>query len=132
MAWTLALNFLAAGGGIGWLWKSGKLDREKVQAMREMVFPTTGPATRAAGAELAMATTRPMLRLEELLEKQAGRPATEQVAYMQTAFDAQMAQLDRRQQELLGLQRQVDLAQQQMSKDRAALEAEKKRLASRE
>src|SRR6476661_8083253 len=129
---TLALNFLAAAGGVGWLWKTGKLDREKVQAIREMVFPTTGPTTQASGAEVALATTRPVMRLEELLEKQAGRPATEQVAYMQTAFDAQMAQLDRRQQELIGLQRQVDLAQQQMTKDRAALEAEKKRLASRE
>lgn len=129
---TLALNFLAAAGGVGWLWKTGKLDKDKVQAIREMVFPTTAPTTQDVKAELADATTRPMLRLEELLEKQAGRPATEQVAFMQTAFDAQMAQLDRRQRELVDLQRQVDLAQQALTKDRAAFETEKKALAARE
>jgi hypothetical protein len=128
---TLALNFLAAAGGVGWLWRTGKLDRDKVQAIKEMVFATTAPATQAVGVDLG-ATTRPMLRLEELLEKQAGRPATEQVAYMQTAFDAQMAQMDRRQRELLDLQRQVDLAQQALSKDRAALDGEKSALATRE
>jgi hypothetical protein len=101
--------------------------------MREMVFPSTAPATQEVKAELvAQATTRPVLRLEELLEKQAGRPANEQVAYMQTAFDAQMAQVDRRQRELVDLQRQVDLAQQQLAKDRAALEEEKRKLAARE
>jgi hypothetical protein len=132
LAWTLALNFLAAAGGVGWLVKTGKLDREKVQSMREIVFPTTAPTTQAVGVELASATTRPMMKLEELLEKQAGRPATEQVAYMQTAFDAQMAQMDRRNRELVDLQRQIELAQGQLSKDRAALEAEKKQLAARE
>jgi hypothetical protein len=133
IALTLALNFLAIAGGVGWLWKTGKLDKEKVHAIREMIFPTTAPATQPVTVEVASsATTRPMLKLEELLEKEAGRPATEQIAFMQTAFDAQMAQLDRRQRELVDLQRQVDLAQQQLTKDRAALEAEKKALAARE
>jgi hypothetical protein len=133
LAMTLALNFLVVAGGVGWLWKGGKLDKEKVHAIREMVFPTTAPTTQAVGVELAGgATTRPILKLEELLEKQAGRPANEQVAYMQRAFDAQMAVMDRRHREMVDLQRQVDLAQQQLAKDRAALEGEKTVLATRE
>lgn len=129
---TLALNFLAAAGGVGWLWRTGKLDKDKVHAIKELVFPSTAPTTQEVKAELAEATTRPMLKLEELLEKQAGRPATEQVAFMQTAFDAQMAQLDRRQRELVDLQRQVDLAQQALTKERTGFELEKKKLTARE
>jgi flagellar biosynthesis/type III secretory pathway ATPase len=35
---TLAINFLAAAGGIGYLFQSGKLDREKAQAIKDIVF----------------------------------------------------------------------------------------------
>ena len=130
LALTLAFNFLAVAGGIGWLWNSGNLNREKVFAIRQMLFPATAPATQPVVVETAAgATTRPMLRLEELLERQAGRPANEQVAFMQRSFDAQIAQLDRRHRELVDLQRQVELAQQQMTKDREALESEKQALA---
>jgi hypothetical protein len=134
LAITLALNFLVAAGGIGWLWKSGKLDRDKAHEIREIVFPSSMPTTQEVKAVLAEggATTKPMMRLEELLEKEAGRPASEQVAYMQASFDAQMAQMDRRQRELGDLQRQVEIAQGQLTKDRTALEAEKKSLAARE
>ncbi|HVT89475.1 MAG TPA: hypothetical protein VHD56_11525, partial [Tepidisphaeraceae bacterium] len=47
---TLALNFLAVAGGVGWLYQSGKLDRTKVAAIKDILFPkpvdqpTTQPA----------------------------------------------------------------------------------------
>lgn len=134
IAITLALNFLVAAGGVGWLWKSGKLDKEKVKAIREIVFPATEPTTQPVTAELdpSKSTTKPSAVLTALLEKEAGRPANEQVAFVQTALDAQMAQMDRRQQELIDLQRQLDLARVQLTKDRTALEDEKKALAARE
>jgi hypothetical protein len=72
------------------------------------------------------------LKLEELLAQHAGRPVTEQVAFLQRAFDAQMAVLDRRQRELSDLQRQVELAKGQMNRDRAALDAQSQKLAQRE
>jgi flagellar motility protein MotE (MotC chaperone) len=131
---TLALNFLAAAAGVGWLWQSGKLDKDKVHAIKEIVFPATQASTQPTDAELAAvaATTRPTLKLEELLAKQAGRPATEQVAFMQTAFDAQMRLLDRRAREIADLQLLVEQGEVQLVKDRAALEAEKTRLKGRE
>ena len=43
-----------------------------------------------------------------------------------------MAELDRRQRELADLQRQVDMANQSLARDRTSLDAEKKQLADRE
>jgi len=134
---TLAINFLAAAGGIGYLFNTGKLDREKVLAIKDLVFappPSAAPATQPTTQPLdtALPTTRPIDSLEKLLAQHAGRPAGEQVEIMQRSFDAQMAMLDRRQRELLDLQRQVDLSKQQMERDRAALDKSRKQLATRE
>src|SRR5450432_2553948 len=115
---TLALNFLALAGGVGWLYKQGQLNREKVMAIKEIIFPKMSEVP----------TTQPIMRLEELLAKATGRSASEQVEFIQHAFDTQMAVLDRRQRELLDLQRQVDLSKLQMSKDRGSLALEKQSL----
>jgi hypothetical protein len=120
---TLAINFLAAAGGIGYLFQTGKLDREKALAIKELVFapPPVDPATTQPSAQDA-ATTKPVNSLEKLLAEASGRTAGEQFEFIQRSFDAQMAMLDRRQRELTDLQRQVDLAKQQMERDRVALE----------
>jgi hypothetical protein len=128
---TLALNFLALAGGVGWLYHQGKLTRGNVTAIKEVLFPRPkppAPASQPSGDP----TTQPIMQLEELLAKASGRSATEQVEFIQHTFDAQMALLDRRQRELNDLQRQVDLSKQQMSKDRAALDGREKALADRE
>ena len=128
---TLALNFLAIAGGVGWLYQGGKLGRDKVMAIKDILFPK--PVETAASTQpAAEPTTQPIMRLEELLAKAAGRSASEQVEFIQHAFDAQVAQLDRRQVELNALQRQVELAKQQMTRDRAMVEEQKKALEARE
>jgi hypothetical protein len=125
---TLAINFLAVAGGVGWLWNSKHLDRTKVDAIKQILFPppATQPATQPA--TVADATTQPTLRLEELLAKESGHTATEQVEYIQRTFDTQMAQLDRREREIDDLKRQTDLAQQQLTRDRAAMQTEQQTL----
>ena len=123
---TLALNFLALAGGIGWLYKQGQLNREKVMAIKEIIFPKMSEVPTTQPIEEP--TTQPIMRLEELLAKATGRSASEQVEFIQHAFDTQMAVLDRRQRELLDLQRQVDLSKLQMSKDRGSLAQEKQSL----
>ena len=128
---TLALNFLAAAGGIAYLFQSGQLDRAKVLSIKELVFAP--PAVSAATTQPAtQPTTKPANSLEALLAKASGRTAGEQVEFIQRSFDAQMALLDRRQRELADLQRQVDLAKQQMERDRAALEKGRVELASQQ
>jgi flagellar motility protein MotE (MotC chaperone) len=129
---TLALNFLALAGGIGWLVQNKKIDKPKLMAIREIVFPTTKPTTQPTDVVAGDPTTQPMLRLEEALAKSAGRSASEQVDFIQHAFDAQMSQLDRRERELSDLSRQVELAKQQATRDRAALEKQQKDLVDRQ
>jgi BMFP domain-containing protein YqiC len=128
---TLAVNFLAAAGGIGWLWQQGRLDRQRVMEIRQILFPASpepSPATQPSPEP----TSQPALKLDELLAKAAGRTATEQVEFIQHAFDAQMALLDRRQRELSDLQRQVELARQQLARDLESLQMRQEQLAARE
>jgi hypothetical protein len=131
---TLALNFLVVAGVVGWLYKSHRIDREKMQAIKEIVFPATQPssaATQPAETE-EVATTQPMMKLEELLAKQAGRSTSDQVEFIQHTFDAQMAMLDRRNRELNGLLDQVNQAKAKLSRDRESLSQEQSALQGRE
>jgi hypothetical protein len=124
---TLAMNFLAAAGGLGWLWQSGHLDKSKMMQVRELLFAP--PVTAKAGSE-ASATSRPSL--DDLMAQQSGRSATEKVEFIQRTFDTRMLELDRRQAELADLQRQVDLANQKLAVDRTALDKEKQAVAAKE
>jgi len=126
---TLALNFLAVAGLVGWLHQTKRLDRGKVDAIREILFPKnqpTAPTSQPAGEP----TTQPALDLDALLAKTAGRSATEQVRFIQQTFDAQMVQLERRERELADLQRQVDLAKEQLTRDRADIDKQRADLAT--
>jgi hypothetical protein len=125
----LALNFIAVAGGVGWLVQGGRLDKAKVKQIREIIFPTSQPSTKPTSASAA---TQPSMRLDELLARQTGRTATEQVNYIQNAFDMQMREMDNRQNELQDLQRQVDLASQKLAADRQAFQQEKDALTKRE
>jgi hypothetical protein len=127
---TLAINFIAIASALIWLHQTHRLDRQKVLAIKEIVFPTTAPSTQPT--EEQSPTTQPTLRLDELLASKVGRSTSEQVEFLQHTFDAQMAQLDRRQRELSDLQRQVDLAKTQLATDRSKLQGDQQQLSDRE
>jgi hypothetical protein len=129
---TFALNFLVVAGGIGWLFSSGKLDKTKMTAIKEVVFPP--PSTQPADAKKVEAdpTTQPTLKLETLLAKNAGLPAGEQIEQMQRAFDQQQAILDRRSRELQALKDQTDYAAAELARKRAILLKDEKTLTARE
>jgi flagellar motility protein MotE (MotC chaperone) len=127
---VLAINFLIAAGGVGYLVYSGKVDKEKVQKIRELVMdsgdaPATQPTTQPA-QELPPAT--PMMRLDDMLAKASGRPATEKIATVQTAFDAQMAVLERRAREVEDQRRQLAQAKADFETQRKSLIEEAKAL----
>jgi hypothetical protein len=116
---TLAINFLVAAGAVGWLWYGGHLDRTKLQAIGQVLFPPPAPpATQPAAAP----ATRPAIALEELLAQHAGRPASEQLRHIRASFDARMIELEQARTELLALKDQVARAQAQLAADRADLE----------
>lgn len=127
---ALALNFLAVSGGIGYLVYAQRLDREKVAKIRELLFP--GPAEATTEPTAAGATTQPSVKLEELLARYTGFSSAEKIEQVQHTFDAQMAQMERRQQELTRLQEQIDLAKQQLARDRDALADEEAALQQRQ
>jgi hypothetical protein len=129
-AWTLALNFLALAGGIVILYRAGNLDRAKVRQIKELVFaPATQPTEDNAAAPRDPAT-QPTLKLEEMLSKVSGRSASEQVEFMQRTFDAQMAVLDRRFQELQSQRKTVEEARAQIDQERKVLGAGQQKLAA--
>ncbi|MBC8109383.1 MAG: hypothetical protein H7Z14_22555 [Anaerolineae bacterium] len=128
----LAINFIAIGAGVGYLKTSGHLDRERVMAIKDILFPPPAAEAAPTTQPASVATTQPIVRLEELLAQQVGRPAGEQVEFIQHTFDAQLAQLDRRQRELADLQRQIELAKQQLARDRGAVDQKETTLTKRE
>jgi flagellar motility protein MotE (MotC chaperone) len=127
---TLAMNFLAVGGAVGYLFQSGKLDKAKMTKIREVVFPPPGSGATTQPTAAASAAPQP-LNLANLLDKHSGS-VIEQVDFIRRTVDAQMLELDRRQREMADLKRQVDLANQKLATDRVALEKREKALADRE
>jgi flagellar motility protein MotE (MotC chaperone) len=127
---TLALNFLALCGTVGYLFKSGRLDKAKITKVREIIFPPPGAASTTRPSEAASGPQP--LSLDNLLVKHAGQSVIEQVDFVRRTFDTQMLELDRRQRELADLKRQVDLANQKLAADRLALDQREKALVARE
>jgi flagellar motility protein MotE (MotC chaperone) len=126
---TLALNFLALAGGVGYLYRTGRLDKAKIAQIRELIFPP--PATAS--------TTRPsdnsgtaVATVNGLLATVSGKPVIEQVDLIRRSLDTQMLQLDRRERELADRQRQLDAATQKLASDRTALDQRDKDLTARE
>ena len=126
---TLAFNFLLVAGGAGYLYRTGRLDREKVFAIRELLFP---PPAAPATQPTTRPTTQPVLKMEELLAAHASLPAAEQVALLQRTFDSRMAQLDRREREIRSLHDLVNNAEARLKLERDAFDARVKALDARE
>jgi flagellar motility protein MotE (MotC chaperone) len=128
----LAIHAVAIGGGVAFLFGTGKLDGEKLRAIAKLIVPdATPPATQPAEKSVD-ATTQPLLRFDDLLGQQAGKTTSEQVQFLRETFDGMSVQLDRQRRELLDLKRQVDLAQSQVNTDRAAIDAREMAFAERE
>jgi hypothetical protein len=130
----LAINFLAIAGGVGYLVQSKKLTKDSIAKIKDIVMAhpeSAAPTTQPAEAK-GDPTTRPALRLEELLARKSGQTATEQVQFIQQAFDSQMAVLDRRQRELMDQKALVDKASAQLAKDREVLERERAELSDKQ
>ena len=129
---TLALNFLVFVGAIVWLYQSGRLDRDRVQEIKAIVFrpSATQPTTRRS--DVRDPATQPSLRLEQLLAKVSGRPASEQVEFMQRTFDAQSALIDARLAELEKQRATLNSAQAQLTKDRESLAAAQRKLSDQQ
>jgi len=128
---TLAVNFIAVAGGVAYLYNDGRIDRQRIDAIKQILYPPPAPEP-AATQPAEPAPSEPVLQLGELLAQKSGLSTAEQLEFIQQTFDARLAELDRRQRELADLQHQVDMANSTLAKDRVALDAEKKQLLDRE
>ena len=128
---TLALNFIALAGGVGYLFQSGQLNKSKISQIKDVLFapPAPPPAPPAANANK---TPDSRTVLANMMSGQSGRSALDQVEFLRRTFDAQMLELDQRQRQVSDLQRQVDLANQKLAADRAALDKREKDLDAKE
>ncbi|MBC7784116.1 MAG: hypothetical protein H7144_09770 [Burkholderiales bacterium] len=120
---VLALNFLVAAGGLAFLASTGKLDREKITAIRGIISgPTDVPATQPTTQPAQDPPPEtPMLRLDNAVAKASGRRAGEQIEVIQTAYDARSVMIERRLREIEDQRRQLDQA-------KADFEAQRKKL----
>lgn len=129
---VIALNFIASAGGVAYLFATGKLDKDRVQAIGKIVFPDAPPASQPATQPTDDARpSDPLFQIDELLEQQAGKTASEQVQVVRDAYEKLAAQLDRQRREVVDLRRQVDAAQAQVVTDRADLAKREQSLADR-
>jgi hypothetical protein len=128
---TFALNFLLIAGGVGYLYRTKRIDKEKVYAIKELLFPppAVDPATTQPTSQ---PSTQPVLSLDAVLAAHANLPAADQVQLLQRTFDSRMAQLDRRQREVEALHDLVRNAETQLKAERDAFEVERAALESRE
>lgn len=117
---TLAVNFLLVAGGVGYLVYDQRLNADTVAEIRQLLYPPP-PPPEVPSDPVPKTPAEPTLILDDLLAEYTGFSSVEKVEQVQHAFDAQLAQLERRQQELRDLQLQVDLAKRQLAADRQAL-----------
>jgi hypothetical protein len=128
---TLALNFIALAGGVGYLFQTGQLNKAKISQIKDVLFaPPPAPSAPAAATTSKTPDSRTVLA--NLMSGQTGRPALDQVEFLRRTFDAQMLELDQKQRQVADLQRQVDLANQKLASDRAALDKREKDLDAKE
>ena len=130
---ALAVNFVALLAGVGYLYRTKRLDRERVGAIRGLLFPESAAAPASpATTRPAASTTQPVLKLEEMLAAHAGRPAAEQAQFLQRTFDSRMAALDRRKQDVEALHALVRNAEAQLAREREEFEDRRAALEARE
>jgi len=135
---VLALNFIMAAGGIAFLVATGKLDKLKVQSIRDVITgvavaaPATQPSTQPADAAAQEPPElTPMMRLEAALAQASGRTAVDTIDAKQTAVDQQTATLERRAQEIEAQRRQLDQARIDLQNQREKLTSAEKTLTDR-
>lgn len=131
---VLALHAVALAAGVGYLLGTGKLNKTSAVQIKEALFPqpSTQPSTTQPSEEAAAKGDSPMIRLEDLLARQANRSATEQVEFVRAQFDEQLSQLDRRYRDLKALEAQVDAGRSDLERERKAVEKREATMTARE
>lgn len=121
---VLAVNFIGMAIAAALLAQKTGVDREKLVAIREILFPREEDDTAEEAVDAAEPPEpTPMEQLLTLLDAQAGKPTEARVDDLQQTFDQRTAQLTRARRELADLQRQLDIASSRLVEERETFEA---------
>jgi hypothetical protein len=101
IVYVFALNFLFLAGGIGYLKQSGRIDSEKLEAIRKMLFDDGSAATEPSTSQPSTAPANGLgNRLDQVLAEHAHQPVAEQMQFLRQGVDNLRAELDRSAREL--------------------------------
>jgi flagellar motility protein MotE (MotC chaperone) len=120
---TLAINFVGLVVAGGLVAQKAQLDREKIEQVREVLFPPEVEVTQDQ-EEIEPDEPSPMQELMTMLDEQSGRPATERVAGMNHEFDARSTLLSRQRRELEDRLKLLDASATRLARERQTHEAE--------
>jgi hypothetical protein len=125
VSFIAVVNLLAIAILIGWLASSGRLSRERMLAVRELLAPTIAEAQAAADAEAAEAEAAQAAAQEAV--RRANPPLASE-AHLSTIADYQRANLQAEQRmvdQAAQLREDLESRMGQLERDREAFEAEK-------
>lgn len=120
----LLVNLLALGGAAGWLHSTGRLSRERVSRAVELFRPTLTEEARLAEEAAARQVEAEAMQVQlARLEAVADGPMTtdDRLARQQERDELAEARVQRLQRDIADLQRQLEIAQSQIAKDRQRL-----------
>jgi hypothetical protein len=126
--WTvisiLALaNILAAGGFVGWLQTSGRLNKDRMQRLRELFAPTIAEETKAKEAEAAKQAEEKKKAEEEAKSTRPPITAADRLELSEKGEEV-------RRQKMASLDKQVEALKSSLQIERETLDKERAKLAA--
>ncbi len=111
---------------VGWLWKSGRLDSDRVGELREMLAMTIPEAQAAAAQAAEQAALRQQQTAAENLRQNPGLPSADRVRTITDARQSEQRSIRRISDLKADLARQLARAQARIDEQRDALESERR------
>ncbi|MGI9012756.1 MAG: hypothetical protein ACR2GY_00735 [Phycisphaerales bacterium] len=119
------VNLLAAGAFIGWLWQSGRLNQDRVHAIRDLLEPTIAETEQLALDAKQTAEQAEIVRLEAVRDANPMPPSATRVHLVERIKQSDEDRIRRAREEMADLQAQLISARGLLAAERKAFEAER-------
>ncbi len=129
-AWNMisflaVVNLLALVLFTAWLWQSGRLDRRRIDAVRDMLSQTIQAEAEAQQAAAETARQAEAERMDESLQSNPPLPSAQQINQLSAINAREQLTLQRLEDEKNMLVEQLRLQSQKMNQERAEFEAQR-------
>ncbi len=119
------VNFLVLLMFVGWLYQSGRLNRDRIEEIRELLAPTVAEAREAETDAAAVAASEERARIEQIREANPFPPSGEHVHFIERVRQQERDRMRRAETEMAALRSQLIQARRGLTEERAAFEAER-------